>query len=284
MSQELELVFRAIDEQHAEKPAATRRQLIGGAAAMLGGMGLLGLPGVAGAQSPPFSSGRNALDNVPRQDLQTILNIAATAEVLATIVNTVGAVGANAAGGVRVGPVALPRDGQTKISASATHELGHYEVLVALGGKAITKRIWVPDAVFANANSFLSTVEVGDQVFINAYLIATTAFAKAGLGGVARAAAEFMGVEAVHRAFARDLRGVLGNDRMFMKFDDPERAPGAPNAGARGFQRIEGAVAQLQAAGIGFGTQGATPGKFYDFDTVSVRTPNVAEVNSREIE
>ena len=204
--------------------------------------------------------------------------------MLETIVNTVGAVGANAVGGVPVGPVALPRDGQRKISASAVQELGHYEVLVQLGGRSVTKRIWVPDRVLASADSFLRTVEVGDQVFINAYLIATTAFAKAGKGDVARAAAEFMGVEAVHRAFARDLRGVLGNDRMFMKFDDPEMAPGAPNRGAPGFQRIEGAVAQLQAAGIGFGAQGATPGKFYDFDTVKTRTPEVPDVNSREIE
>ena len=153
-----------------------------------------------------------------------------------------------------------------------------------LGGRAVTKRIWIPDRVFASADSFLNTVEVGDQVFIDAYLIAITVFGKAGKDDVARAAAEFMGVEAVHRAFARDLRGVLGNDRMFMKFDDPEMALGAPNRGARGFRRIEGAVEQLQAAGIGFGAQGATPGKFYDFDTVSRNTPNVPEVNSREIE
>jgi hypothetical protein len=284
MSEPLDLVHRAIDEQNADKPAATRRQLVAGAGALLGGMGLLGLPGVASADHRMLSNGRNGIDTVPRQDPQTILNVAITAEVLATIVNTVGSVGSTAEGDVRVGPVALPRDGNLKISASATHELGHYEVLKALGAKPITKKIWVPDAVFASADGFLSTVEVGDQVFINAYLIATTVFAKAGLDDVARVAAEFMGVEAVHRAFARDLRGQLGNDRMFMKFDDPEEAPGAPNRGRGGFQRIEGAVAQLQAAGIGFGAKGASPGKFYEFDTVHRDTPNVEAVNTREIE
>ena len=285
MSEPLDIVYRAIDEQNADKPAATRRQLVAGAGALLGGMGLLGLPGVAsGFHKGQFSNGRNGLDTVPKQDLQTILNIATTAEVLATIVNTVGSVGSTAEGGVKVGPVALPRDGNQKISASATQELGHYEVLRALGGKPLTKRIWVPDAVFSSSDAFLSTVEVGDQVFINAYLIATTAFAKAGLGDVARAAAEFMGVEAVHRAFARDLRGVPGNDRMFMKFDQPEEAVGAGNRGKPGFQRIEGAVAQLEAAGIGFGKRSSAPGKFYDFDVVHGDTPNVEYVNSREIE
>jgi hypothetical protein len=285
MSEPLDLVYNAVDEQHSEKPAATRRQMVAGAAGLLGSMGLLGLPGVASATNGPmFSNGRNGLDNVPKQDLQRILNVAATAEILATIVNTVGAVGSTAKGGVKVGPVALPADGNVKISASAAQELGHFEVLKALGAKELTRKIWVPDAVFASSTNFLNTVEVGDQIFINAYLIATTAYAKAGLGDVARAAAEFMGVEAVHRAFARDLNGKQGNDRMFMKFDTPEEAPGAPDAGQKGFIYIETAVERLQAAGFGFGAPGAGPGKFYEFDTVKAQTPNPDFVNTREPE
>ena len=277
----LELIYRSIDEEHADKPAATRRQLVAGAAATLGGLGLLGLPGVASAD---HLGPDQDLDVIPRQNLQLIANVATTAEVLATIVNTVGAVGADAVGGQRVGPVALPADGTLKISASASQELGHYEVLRGLGGKPATKRIWVPDAVFADAASFLGTLEVGDQIFINAYLIATTEYARAGAINVARAAAEFMGVEAVHRAFARDLRGLLGNDRMFMKFDQAERAPGAPNLGQRGFERIEGAVTQLQAAGFGFGKEGAKPGRFYDFESVRQVTPDPPDVNTREVD
>ena len=281
MSQGLDLVYRSIDEEHKDKPAATRRQLVAGAAATLGGLGLLGVPGVASAG---HLGADQELDVIPKQNLQLIANVATTAEVLATIVNTVGAVGASAVGGVGVGPVALPEDGTLKISASASQELGHYEVLRSLGGKPATKRIWVPDAVFASADAFLGTLEVGDQIFINAYLIATTEYARAGAINVARAAAEFMGVEAVHRAFARDLRGLLGNDRMFMKFDQAESAPGAPNLGQKGFERIEGAVAQLQAAGFGFGKEGAKPGKFYDFDTVRRITPDPADVNTREVD
>ncbi len=278
MSEAIDRVNRAIDEQHADKPAATRRQMVAGAAATLGGMGLLGLPGTALAGGDGHK--RVELDKVPRQDPQKILNIAATAEVLATIVNTVGAVGAPNVNGRTVGPVALPRDGQAKISASAYEELGHYEALLEFGGRSVTKRIWIPDAVFASATSFLGTLEVGDQIFINAYLVAATEYGNRGVGSVARAAAEFMGVEAVHRAFARDLRGLPGNDRMFMKFDDPEQAPGAPNRGQRGFERIEEAVVQLQAAGFGFGARGAGPGAFYDFDVVRRRTPRPGFVNT----
>jgi len=281
MSEGLDLVYRSIDEENADKPAATRRQLVAGAAATLGGLGLLGLPGVAGAQR---LGADQELDVIDDQSLQVIANVATTAEVLATIVNTVGSVGSVAVGGVRVGPVTLPRDGTLKISASAIQELGHYEVLRSLGGRSATKRIWVPDAVFANANNFLGTLEVGDQIFINAYMIATTIYARAGRDNLARAASEFMGVEAVHRAFARDLRGLLGNDRMFMKFDQAEAAPGAPNFGTKGFERVEGAVTQLQAAGFGFGVEGAKPGKFYDFDRVRRDTPDPDDVNTREVD
>jgi hypothetical protein len=71
--------------------------------------------------------------------------------------------------------------------------------------------------VFANRSNFLNTLQVGDQIFVNAYLIAVKAFANAGQGATAAYAAEFMGVEAVHRALARQSLGLLGNDRAFMK-------------------------------------------------------------------
>ncbi len=282
MSDPLELVYGAIDEQHKEKPAATRRQLVAGAAAGLGGLGLLGLPGSALATNSGDLD-KLGLRNVPAQDPQVILNVAATVEVLATIVNTVGAVGAPSVGGETVGPVSLPRDGTSRISASAREELIHYNTLIALGGRPATRRIWVPDAVFSSSDAFLSTLEVGDQIFVNAYLIATTVFGNAGQGNLARATAEFMGVEAVHRAFARDLRGVPGNDRAYMRFDQRELASDAPNSGDTGFVRVTNAVQKLQQAGFGFGEQGATPGKFYDYGTVSARTPNPGFVNTRSL-
>ena len=282
MSDPLELVYGAIDEQHKDKPAATRRQLIAGTAAGLGALGLLGLPGVASAANDNERD-KLGLRVVPKQDPQLILNVAATAEVLATIVNTVGAVGAPSADGGMVGPVSLPRDGTTKISASAREELIHYNTLISLGAKPVTRRIWVPDAVFSSSDAFLGTLEVGDQIFVNAYLIGTTVFGNAGQGNLARVTAEFMGVEAVHRAFARDLRGQQGNDRAYMRFDTREEAPGAPNRGDTGFVRILNAVEKLQQAGFGFGQKGASPGKFYDFGTVSQRTPNPEFVNTRHL-
>jgi hypothetical protein len=262
LSDGLDLVYRSIDEQHADESPNTRRQFVGGAAATLGGLGLLSVPGLALAKKA-----------VAGNDPQTILNIAATAEVLATIVNTVG------------WEKGLGTDDVTQgnIAAAAREELIHYQVLVSkgVGGRPLTKRIWVPDAVFADRTSLLSTLEVGDQIFINAYLIGVTTFGQAGNGALARIAAEFMGAEAVHRALARQSLGKLGNDRVFMKYSQRETAQAAPNKGAVGFTKIGVAAEQLQAAGFGFGAKGATPGRFYDFDAVSKRTPNPAGVTTR---
>ena len=265
MSEFLQAAYRSIDEQHRDKPAATRRQLVGGAAAALGTMGMLGWVQDANAQLP--ASNRNDAPNTP----QTIVNVAATAEVLATIVNTVGAER------VTLDPVTT-----ANIRAAATEEKIHYETLIsdAVGAKPVTKRIWVPDEVFASATGLLTTLVVGDQVFINAYLLAGTVFARAGgLRGsrFSRFAAEFMGAEAVHRALALQSLGRLGNDRVFMKFGQREPVPGLPTTGQGGFYKITDAVTILESAGFGFGKQGSKAGAFYDYDEVAARTPTPQE-------
>lgn len=259
MSEVLEWAGRAIDSNHADLPAASRRQLLKGAAVTLGGMGALGaLPAAARASVARDNSTTN------------ILTVAATAEVLATIVNTVG-------WQKHLGGDATT---QRNVAAAAREELVHFNVLASVGAKPATRTIWVPDAVFANRTNFLSTLEVGDQIFVNAYLIATKHFAAQKNAAYAVITAEFMGVEAVHRALARQSLGKLGNDRVFMKFDQNEAAPDAPNKGQPGFEDILVAVKQLEAAGFGFGAAGAKPGRFYDFDQVKQHTPTDPALNT----
>ncbi|MDQ3090223.1 MAG: hypothetical protein M3R46_00890 [Actinomycetota bacterium] len=273
MSRTLNYVYDTIDDVHKDKSAHTRRSMIAGTTALLGTMGLLAWSEEADAAHATVPAGTSE-PNTP----QTILNIAATAEVLATIVNTVGA--------ERVQLSGLERQ---NVESAAFEEKIHYQVLVSddVGGEALTKRIWVPDAVFASRSGLFGTLAVGDQVFINAYLLATTVFARGGTGiqsRYARFAAEFMGVEAVHRALAiQALSGntTTGNDRAFMKFSQTEQATTVPNTGAPGFTRIDAAVEQLQGAGFGFGEEGASPGAFYEYDEVSARTPEPSVVNTR---
>jgi len=246
----MNIALNAIDEQHADESALTRRKLVGAGAAGLGSLGVLGL-----VNNDAWAA--QAARNTP----QNILNIAATVEVLATIVNTVGPEKL----GDQLDPVT-----RENIRAAAIEELIHYNVLVSVGGKPLTKRIWIPDNVFASRRGLLTTLEAGDQIFINAYLIGTTAFATAGgrrNAKFARFTGEFMGAEAVHRALARQSLGKLGNDRAFMKYS---------------FTKIETGVAMLQKAGFGFGKRGKGKGQFYQFDQVRKRTPNVRAVNTRK--
>jgi Ferritin-like domain len=259
LSDALDLVYKTIDEENADRSAATRRQLVAGAAAALGSMGVLGLA----------ADSADAKHTVNPTEL---LAVAATAEVLATIVNTVGFERVSGLDAVT----------RKNIAAAAREELIHFEVLTsnAVGAKEVTRRIWVPDAVFASPTSFLTTLEVGDQVFVNAYLVATTVFGNRGNGRLARIAAEFMGVEAVHRALARQSLNKLGNDRVFMKYSQPEDAPGLPNTGKSGYRTPGAHVAFLQSVGFGFGEQGATPGAFYEYDQVSARTPSAEAIGA----
>ena len=125
-------------------------------------------------------------------------------------------------------------------------------MLKSIGAKELTKKIWVPDAVFGSRKGLLTALEAGDAVFVNAYLIGYTA--------------EFMGVEAVHRALARQSLGKLGNDLAFSQYK---------------FTEITEAVTTLEAGGFGFGKKGSKKGRFYDFDQVKGRTPNPRAVKSR---
>jgi hypothetical protein len=272
MSDALNLVYGTIDEQNSEKSAATRRQLVAGAGAALGGMGLLGLADNADAATAKAAE--------HSENIQTILNVAATAEVLATIVNTIG--GEQDISFFR----GLPGDPSGEITrqnvrAAAVEELDHFNVLTtALGAKPVTRTIYVPNAYLANATNFLSALEIGDEIFVNAYLLATTVFGnqtsiRAGTRGrFARIAAEFCGVEAIHRAAARQSLGKLGNDRVFLRYSQGEESNSPkPDPHQVGFRRVTSAVTQLQAAGFGFGAPGSLPGTAFSFDQVSQRTP-----------
>ncbi len=150
----------------------------------------------------------------------------------------------------------------------------------------VTKTIYVPDEVFASPENLLTTLAVGDQIFINAYFIATTVFARAGtLKGsqFARYTAEIMAVEAVHRALALQSLGKLGNDRVYAKFAQREETTGLPTAGAPGFYKVSDAVGVLESAGFGFGKPGSKPGTAYNDDEVAARTPTDPDVNTIKI-
>ena len=260
-------LFETIDRQNAHESAHTRRTLVKTTAAALGSMGLLGV-----ASGDAFGKVKTNSAN----SVENITTVAATAEVLATIVNTVGP--------EKLGN-RLDATTRRNIRAAAQQEKNHYELLTSksVGGKPATTTIYVPDEVFSSPEALLTTLAVGDQVFINAYLLANTVFARQGnLMGAkfARYTAEIMATEAVHRALALQSLGKLGNDRVYAKFAQREEVQGLPTTGQPGFYKILDAVAVLESAGFGFGKPGSKPGTKYEYAEVAARTPSDPDVNT----
>ena len=135
----------------------------------------------------------------------------------------------------------------------------------------------------AEINSPPISLIPGDQLFVNAYLLACTVFARQGtLSGsrFARYAAEIMAVESVHRALALQSLGKLGNDRAYAKFGQKEEVQGLPTTGDIGLYRAADHVTALEAAGFGFGKPGKVKGTKFEYDEVSKRTPTDPDVNT----
>lgn len=249
-----------IDSAQRRSRGSSRRELLlaGGAGAV--GVALASAPAAA-ARGPRHYSGAT----------QQVLNVAATVEVLTTVVTTTA-----------LQKLSLPQAAVDTVGAASREELIHYHVLTEqFGGRAATHRVWIPDALFASPTSLFTGLVVGEQICINLYLVATTLWGENGLIALARAGAELVGNEGVHRALARQALGLQPNDRAFMKYNQVDQADG-PGHGTTGFTTAQGAIKSFEAAGFGFGARGATPGAFYDFDTVKQHTPNPSFVNTRE--
>jgi len=257
-------VSTAVDQERAP----TRRQLVAGAAATLGGIGMLGL-----AEDAPA----RARYSKHRENSEELMNVIATAEVAGVILNTLA---------YEQGARLFPRDPATQrnFGAAARQDLLHYQALIGkeIGAKPLTKQIWIPNAVLATRATLLETIEIASTVFINAYLLATTVFANREKAVLARQAAEFMGVEAVHRAVARQANGKPVLDRAFMRYSQPEDSADSPIKGAPGFRTALGHVQFFESLGFGFGKPGTgQPGALYNFDEVITRTPEDPAVTTR---
>jgi hypothetical protein len=212
-------------------PAVTRHALLKRAAV---GVAAAGTVGALGPIPSALAKGSGSAS------VTEIQNIAVTAEALAVTYLT-GLIENHKATGV------------TKfvdvLKAANASELDHYKTLRKLGAKPLTLKFWAPDAFFKPGEPF-KVLEVAEGQFVNAYLIHITAAAKAGLNSVARYGGEILGVEAQHLALVRFAQGKLPNNVGFQRYQT---------------HSIGGIVANLEAAGIGFGKKGKGPGKFYTY-------------------
>jgi hypothetical protein len=143
------------------------------------------------------------------------------------------------------------------LKAANTAEYDHVVALRRLGGRQFTVRFWIPDAAFgAGGVGLFESIETADTVELMGYLTGATAFAKRGNERAARWLAEAGAIESEHRAIARFAQTALGGKQQISI--DRSFAPWS-------IRTVAGMIRALEAAGIGFGEQGATPGRFYSF-------------------
>ncbi|MCC6612404.1 MAG: ferritin-like domain-containing protein [Anaerolineae bacterium] len=193
----------------------SRRSFLRGSAFVAGSaaLGLNGLFGISRAFAQDMS-GEN-------DDLQTIINLAATAELFAST-HYLAAIN---------GDLGLAQTQVDYLKAAFISERDHYDLLVSLGAEPVVTEFYVPDGLFADQALFSQITEVAETTFVAAYLAATRIFAEMGETAFAVTTAQISGVEAEHRALVRQIGMRLPNDRSYQAFQ---------------FANVSGAVPVLQ--------------------------------------
>jgi hypothetical protein len=151
--------------------------------------------GAAALSVVSFSSlfGR-ALAQDEGDDVQTILNLAATAETLAcTLYYAV----------LTTGEIPFTEVDVFYLTGALDAELQHLEYLNANGGEALTEEFYFPQDVFTDLSVFVPTAEALETAFVAAYLAATRRAAELGDPLLAMTAAQVAAIEAQHLALAR---------------------------------------------------------------------------------
>jgi hypothetical protein len=245
MADDLQTLANVLDDTRAS--ALTRRRLLATAAAGTAALGLSDGAALAARESP-----------------RRILSTLATAESFGVTFLTEA---------VRRAPGTPSAGLVDTLRAANTAEYDHVVVLRELGGRQFTLRFWIPDAAFGGGGvGLFESIETADTVELMGYLTGVTAFAKRGDERAARWLAEACGVEAEHRAIARFAQTALGGrqqisiDRSFEPWS---------------IRTVAGMIRALERAGIGFGEQGATPGRFYEFPGDPVANGTGLENNGR---
>lgn len=178
----------------------SRRSFLKGSttAAGLAVLGTTGLFGISTAFAQDMAGTAN-------DDVQTIINVAATAELFAST-HYLAAIN---------GSLGLADKQIEYLKAAFVSERDHLDLLKSLGAEPVVSEFYVPDGLFSDKAMFAAVTEVAETAFVAAYLAATRIFSEAGQTAFAVTTAQISGVEAEHRAFVRQIGGLLPNDRSY---------------------------------------------------------------------
>jgi hypothetical protein len=212
-------------------PSSSRRSMlkstltgVTGIAALAGlidaGVAIGSNQGTAYAASLEQNSSNAVVD---ADTVQTILNIAVTAETLAVVFY------ANVlknAKHLRLGPTA-----RLDIQAALIEEFIHKLFLEKNGAKALTTKFSFPfgNNTFTRFDRFIQVQQLLEALFVAAYMVAGKRFAVLGKFDLVLISAQIGGVEAEHRAVGRALGGLRpANNRAFESTLNLARVSDAP--------------------------------------------------------
>jgi hypothetical protein len=145
-------------------------------------------------------------------DTQTIINIAATAELFATT-HYLAAI--NSAEDLGLDEIQL-----NYMKAGFLAEQDHLELLVSLGATPLFNEFYVPENLFTDKDLFSETTELAETVFVAAYLAAARIWSEGGAetAPFAVTAAQIATTEAEHRALVRQLGGRLATNQSYAQY------------------------------------------------------------------
>ncbi|HMP42777.1 MAG TPA: ferritin-like domain-containing protein [Roseiflexaceae bacterium] len=174
----------------------TRRGFLRSTVAAGGGIAAVGFAGILGVETA--LAGHDSMD-----DVQTILNLAATAETLA-VTHYYSALTARS--------FRLDAEDIEYLKFALDAEQQHLDFLMANGGRALTDSFFVPANLLSDPDVFVATTSAAETAFVGAYLAATRRFAELGNPRLAATAAQVACVESQHLAIARDIGGLVPNN------------------------------------------------------------------------
>ncbi|WP_322513128.1 hypothetical protein [Chloroflexus sp.] len=182
--------------EHTKPSIVSRRSLIKGVASLGGGLMVASFANLFGVRTAAASHDR-------QDDPQLILNLAATAETLATTFYYAALTAAT---------FELEEDDILYLKLALDAEKYHLDFLVANGGRALTNQFYVPANLLRDPALFVQVGADAETAFVGAYLAATRRFAELRLDRIAGTTAQHACSEAQHLALIREIGGFAPNN------------------------------------------------------------------------
>lgn len=185
-----------MEQQTENKGLFSRRGLLKGAAGIGGGLAVASFASMFGIRSA--EAAHNAND-----EPQTILNLAATAETLATTFYYAALTAAK---------FKVSAEDVVYLKLALDAEKYHLDFLTSNGGQPLATQFYVPANLLSDPGVFVQVGTTAETAFVGAYLAATRRFAELNVPRLAATTAQHACSEAQHLALLREIGGLTPNN------------------------------------------------------------------------